>query len=251
MRLRIRIGLIIFVSVSFFLFYSCKKQNACDCFKPRGKNTLDRRVVSPFSTLDVFDKIDVYYTYDTSATSYVVTVNTGENLVSNISTEVVDGVLQIRNNNKCNFVRGDHNQVTVYITSPKINYIIQDGIGTIYGTNTIKQDSLTYTVRNAGDLHLNLDVFLVHGSLYGVGDIYLNGRTNYHLVNATGQCFINAQNLIVDNYCLVIYESTGEARVNVSTELDVVINYSGNVYYTGNVNVIKKSGTGKGMLIKQ
>src|ERR1035438_6953589 len=78
------------------LFNSCKKQNMCDCFKPRGETVTDTRTVPAFTTLDVYDKIDVYYTQDTTASSYSVKVVTGENLLSSISTVVSGGVLQIR-----------------------------------------------------------------------------------------------------------------------------------------------------------
>ena len=244
---RITISFVIF---SFLiLFNSCKKQNDCDCFKPRGETVTITRSVSSFTTLQTFDKIDVYYIQDTTSNTYTVKVVTGKNLASNISTEVSDGVLQIRNNNKCNFVRGSHNEVTVYITAPHVNYFIQDGVGTTYSANTITQDSVTYNIRNSGDIHLNVNVQAVKGSLFGIGDIYLTGNTQNHLVNATGECFVNAQDLQT-LYCFIVYNSTGQARVNASNELDAVVNYIGDIYYSGSPSVIHKSGTGKGELIK-
>jgi hypothetical protein len=231
------------------LFFSCKKQNACDCFKGRGAPVSETRIITAsFNTLQSFNRVDVYYIQDTTATTCTVKVVTGKNLASNISTEIVNGALQIKDNNKCNFVRSD-NSVTVYVTAPHITYFIQDGVGTMYSGNTIKQDSIGYDIRNSGDIHLDLNVHLIHGRIFGVGDIYLSGVGQYHLVNATGECFINAQNLQTF-YSYIVYNSTGEARVNVSSQLDAEIDYSGNIYYTGNVSVIHKSGNGKGQLIK-
>jgi hypothetical protein len=177
-----------------------------------------------------------------------VRVETGKNLLSNISTEVSNGVLQIKNLNKCNFVR-KNNDVTVYVTAPYIYYFVQDGVGNIYSNNTITQDSVAYNVNNSGDIHLNLNVKWVHGRLFGVGDIYLNGIGQYHLVNATGECFINAQNLQTI-YSYVVYKSTGEAHINITDQLDAEIDYTGNLYYTGSGTKINRVGTGSGQLIK-
>ena len=231
------------------LFFSCKKQNECDCFKGRGAPISETRIITAsFNTLQSFDRVDVYYIQDTTAATCTVKVVTGKNLVSNVSTEVVNGTLQVKDSNKCNFVRSD-NSVTVYVTAPHITHFIQDGVGTMYSGNTITEGTISYNVNNSGDIHLNLNVQWMYGRLYGVGDVYLNGNAQYHFTNATGECFINAQTLQTF-YSYVVYKSTGEARVNVSSQLDIEIDYSGNIYYTGNVSVINKSGNGKGQLIK-
>jgi hypothetical protein len=236
--------------VNLLLFNSCKKQNDCDCIKSRGAPTSETHVINTsFTMLQVFDKVDVYYIQDTNAINGEVKIVTGKNLVSNISTEVVDGVLQIKDNNKCNFVRTD-NSVTVYVTAPHVYFFIQEGVGTLYTGNTIKQDSVVYSIRNSGDVHLNVNTKIMHGSVLGVGDIYLSGKVQFHLSNMIGECFMYAQDLQVVNYCFLDYKSTGEARVNVSGGLDVVLNYTGNIYYTGNPSVIHKSGSGNGQLIK-
>ena len=230
------------------LFTSCKKQNDCDCIKSRGSAVSETRIITAhFNTLQTFDKIEVYYLQDTTATTCTVRVETGKNLMSNISTDVSNGVLQIKNLNKCNFVRSN-NDVTVYVTAPHIYYFVQDGVGNIY-SNTITQDSVKYNVNNSGDIHLDLNVRTVLGRLYGVGDVYLSGIGLYHLVNAKGECFINAQNLQTF-YSYVVYGSTGVAHVNVSSQLDAEIDYTGNVYHSGSATNINRVGKGSGQLIK-
>jgi hypothetical protein len=221
----------------------------CDCLKSYGDIVSVTNIVPPFTTLDVFDKIDVYYTQDATVSSYSVKVVTGKHLLSNISTVVTNGVLQIKNNNKCNFVRGSHNDVTVYVTTPFIGRLIQDGVGTISATNMITQDTLSYQINNSGDMYLNVNVQSIKGSIYGVGDIYLTGTTQNHNVNAAGECFVNAQNLQT-SYTFIVYNSTGQANINVSGWLDATISYQGNIYYSGNPATIHKSGIGSGKLIQ-
>ena len=238
-----------FILLGLIPLISCKKQNECDCLKSYGYIVTDTRNLSSFNTLQSFDKIEVYYTQDTTATTCTAQVVTGKHLLANISTEVVDGVLQIKNHNMCNFVRGSHNEVTVYVTAPHVQYFIQDGVGNMYASNTIQEPNLDYNIRNSGDIHLVVNAGTVTGHLFGIGDIYLSGKSGKHLVNATGECFINANDLQT-NYCFIVYKSTGEAHVNVNGELDAVLNYTGNIYYTGGASVVHKTATSSGDLIK-
>lgn len=247
--MRSRIYIFIFTLFFLVVFYSCNDSGVWDPFKVRGATVSETRILSPFVILEVHDKIDVYYKQDTTLNSYSVEIVTGKNLLPNITTKISGGVLTIKNKNEFNFLRGNHNDVTVYVTTPFIGKIIQDGVGTIYCSNTIKQDTLSYQIKNSGDIHLNVNVKSIKGSVYGVGDIYLNGTAQNHQVYASGECFVNAENLVT-GYSFVDYYSSGEAHIYVTGEMDAVNNYSGNIYYSGSPSVVHKSGTGSGELIK-
>ena len=241
--------IILIIAGFFFLFSSCKKQNLCDCFKSRGETVIETRNVPNFNTLRAFDKIDVYFTQDTTLTNPVIKVVTGKHLLSNITTEVSDGELKIENNNKCNFVRGSHNDVTVYVSAPYVKYFIQDGVGSIFGTNTVIQDSVDCNLRNSGDIHLDVKTSCVVGHMHGIGDLYVSGTANSFFANTVGQGFIYAQNFVVP-YAYIYYKSNGEARVNISGQLDAEIASTGNLYYTGASPVVNVKITGTGKLIK-
>ena len=220
----------------------------CDCFKPRGETLIENRTVNNFTTIQVFDKIDVYYTQDTTSTTCSVKVVTGKNLMSSITTEVNNGVLQIINLNKCNFVRGSHNDVTVYITSPPVKTFIQDGVGNLYGTNTVKGDSIQIYLRNSGDIHLHVNTNHFASHAHGVGDLYVDGNAPDYYSYSVGQGFIHAQNLSTTT-AYMYYSSNGEARINVAGQLTAVLPSTGNVYYSGNPGVVQRTGTGSGKLI--
>lgn len=235
-------------TIGILLFNSCRKQNMCDCFKPRGETIIENRTVNNFTTLQVFDKIDVYFTQDTAAKNYSVKVVTGKHLMSSVTTEVSNGVLQIRNLNKCNFVRGSHNDVTVYVTSPPLKKFIQDGVGNLYSTNTITGDSIIIYLRNSGDMHLHVNTNHFAGHMHGVGDLYVDGSAPDLYSYSVGQGFVHAQNLSATT-AYMYYSSNGEAHINVTGELTAVLPNTGNVYYSGNPGLVKKSGTGSGKLI--
>lgn len=233
----------------FFLFNSCKRENLCDCFKSHGETTLETRTVTNFNTIHVYDKIDVYFTQDTTLTVPLVQVKSGKHLLSNIKTEVSDNILKIENKNKCNFVRGVHNDVTVYISAPYVKYFEQDGVGNIFGTNTVKQDTVYMNILNSGDIHLKVDVAAVKGHTHGIGDHYLEGTTKSFAINVEGQGFVNAQDLVTP-YIYIYYKSNGEARLRVTAQLDCEIASTGNIYYTGGASVVNAKITGSGQLLK-
>jgi len=230
------------------LFNSCRKQNMCDCFKPRGETIIENRSVGNFTTLQVFDKIDVYYIQDTTVTTCSVKVVTGKHLMSSVTTEVSNGVLQITNLNKCNFVRGSHNDVTVYVTSPTVKTFIQDGVGNMYCTSTVNRDSIIVYLRNSGDIHLHVNTNHFADHMHGVGDLYVDGIASDFYSYSIGQGFIHAQDLSTST-TYMYYGSNGEARINVGSQLTAVLTTTGSIYYSGNPGVVQKSGTGSGKLI--
>jgi len=239
----------LFIAGFFFLFSSCKRENLCDCLKSRGETVIETREVANFTTLSVFDKIDVYFTQDTTLTKPIVQVKTGKRLVKNISVKVNENELKIENNNKCNFVRGTHNDVTVYVTAPYVKYFMQEGVGSIFGTNTVIQDTVSCNIFNSGDIHMRVKTRAVKSHTHGIGDLYLEGTANTFFSNITGQGFIHAENFAVP-YAYLYYRSNGEAKLNVSWRLDGEIASTGNIYYTGNPSVVNVKINGKGKLLK-
>lgn len=241
--------IILFMAGFFLLFNSCKKQNRCDCFKPRGETVIETRSVTNFHTLHAYDKIDVYFTQDSTLATPIVQVKTGKNLISNVTTTVVDGELRIENTNKCNFVRGSHNDVTVYVTAPYVDYFLQDGVGSIFGTNTVVLDTVHGFIYNSGDIHLNVKTKGVMSHTHGIGDLYLTGVSNSFFSNIVGQGFIHGEDFTTA-YSFIFFRSNGEARIRVTGQLDCVLASTGNIYYTGNPPVVNAKRTGTGSAIK-
>lgn len=233
---------------SVLFFDSCRKQNMCDCFKPRGETKMETRQVKDFGTLQVFDKINVYYTQDTTITIPIVQVVTGKNLISSVTTEVINGALEIRNLNRCNFARGSHNDITVYVTAPKAKTFYQDGVGNVYFTNNLIADTINLYVRNSGDVHMKVQSLYVGTHMHGVGDVFVEGHTTESYFYSIGQGFIHAENLYADN-AYILYGSNGIAKIRVSNDLNAILTSTGNVYYSGNPPLVQKTIKGKGNLI--
>jgi hypothetical protein len=122
-------------------------------------------------------------------------------------------------------------------------------VGNIFGTNTVKQDTVYMNILNSGDIHLDVDVGAVKGHTHGIGDHYLKGKTKGYFINVQGQGFVNALDL-QSNYTYIYFQSNGEAHLQVAGQLDAEIASTGNIYYEGGAPVINAKITGSGKLFK-
>lgn len=218
----------------------------CDCIKRTGDETGVTRAMNPFDKILVEDKVDVYLEEDSV---YSVRVEGGKNVITLIKTEVENGTLRIRNDNKCNFMRSYKKKISVYIKTPRYREITHNGVGNVYCTRPLKSDTLTYHVFNSGDLYLDVDNTYLIGGNNGMGDVIASGKTNYHLVYCHGEGWVNAKNLQTETSDLVLLTS-GLTYVNASNSLIVLIERTGDVYYNGDPPVIDLKRNGSGQLIK-
>jgi len=225
---------------------SCNKENAPDCFKRAGEYSTVTRMTEPFSSIELNDYIQIEL-YDT--TIYFVEITAPRNLLPEIETSVNNGRLKIVNNNTCNLVRSFKNKITVRIYAPEFPYILNKGTGDITGMNTIECSRFEIENRqSAGVIRVNLQtdstLILTHT---GVSDCYLTGMcTNTSLFNQ-GLGTIDAQNLQTD-YAFVNNSTINDVYVNSNIYLYAVINFSGNIYYSGNPNGIDQEIKGSGRL---
>jgi hypothetical protein len=232
-------------------FTACKKENSLDCFKSNGTEITNTRTVGQFTIIKVYDKIDLNIS---NGTETKVDVVAGKNIIKNIKTKVVDGVLSIDNANKCNFVRGYKRKITVNVTLPYLVRVENHGVGTTRFAEDFNQDTIQVRAENSGDIHVYGTFNQVRTSSHGNGDIYLNGSCNTLYVYTYGTNLLNGENLKINNYVFVESISIGDCFINAPSggKLEYNIWRSGNIYYKGNPAEINNfKGDGKGQLIKQ
>ena len=235
-----------------FLFIACKKENAFDCFKSNGQEISETRIVEGFTEIHVFDKVDVTIF---KGNDYKVEVVCGKNIIKNISVKVIGGILNISNNNTCNFVRGYKRKVMVNVTVPYLSRIENLGVGTIRFDENFSQDTLFIRTKSSGDIYLNGIYHTVKTTANGNGDIYLSGSCNSLYVYTQGSNFLYAKNLQVAHYMFVETLSLGDCYVTAPNGgvFEYNIWRSGNIYFSGNPVTINNfsDGSGKGTAIKE
>ncbi len=238
------------VALLCFISYSCKKENMCDCVKTTGKIVTQTRAVSGFTCIHLEDKIDLYMS---QGPAFDLKVEAGEHLQSLIKTELDGETLKVVNHNRCNWVRGYKHPIKVYVTAPYYKYIGNWGVGNIETSGIIAQDTIRCKTYSSGDIHLSLSCKAIFCSTHGNGDIYLQGTTDELQNDYVGTNFLYASNLEVNNYIYLHSASIGNAYINAPYNglMDIRLETSGNVYYSGNPSTINLTRDGKGELIRQ
>ena len=126
------------------VLWSCDSEDANDCFQKAGAITSEEIVLESFDEILVYDKIKLFIE---QGEQQKVVVETGENLRNEVSAEVIDGQLVLRNENDCNFVR-DFNITKVYVTVPDLTYLRHAGNLMIESVGTLRLDELWLVSEN-------------------------------------------------------------------------------------------------------
>ncbi|MFT3827715.1 MAG: head GIN domain-containing protein [Chitinophagaceae bacterium] len=217
------------------------------CFKKTGNIIIEKRILPSFSTIELYERINLILTQDDEQQ---VSVETGENLLSDISTNVTDGVLTIHDNNSCNWARNLDNRINVYITVPKLSRILYYGAGDISSTNTLKSyDFYMDSWTGIGSVHLNVDATNTYVTQrQNNADISITGNSYYTFVYCTEQGTIDLRGLnsMIVN---VDHRSILPVYINASDSIDAHVFHTGNVYYKGHPSKINTLYTNSGRLI--
>ena len=207
----------------------------------------ETRQVSDFNRIDVYNNPEVIITQD-SVNS--ISVEAGEHIISGVTTEINNGILTIRNENKCNWMRSYSKTMAVYVHVKKLDFIHHHGSSTISSTNQLQNVTFDFNIWNSGDINLSVHADSVYSRQHlTVGDITLTGESNYLYIFNKCNGFTYEKDLFAQN-SFVVQRGTGDCQVTISQNLIVEIYDSGNVYYSGNPQV-SSTITGAGTLIHQ
>ncbi len=229
------------------LLGSCNKDHLFDCLKSTGSIVSEKRSATDFNRIDVYNNPEVVITQD-SVNS--ITVDAGEHIVSGITTEISDGTLTIRNENKCNWMRSYSKTIAVNVHVKKLDIIHHHGSSTISSTNQLQNVTFDFNVWNSGDINLSVHADSIFSRQHlAVGDITLAGASNYLYIFNKSNAFTYEKDLQVQNG-IVILRGTGDCHVNISQNMNIEIHDSGNIYYSGNPQVTSWI-DGSGKLIQE
>lgn len=95
---------------------SCSTENAPDCLQTSGDLISEQIPVPAFSSITVFENIELILR---NGPEQKVRLETGENLRDEVTAEVVDDRLVLRNKNGCNLLRS-YGNTKFYVTTPEL-----------------------------------------------------------------------------------------------------------------------------------
>ncbi len=246
MKVRISICLIFLIIICV----SCK-ENIFQHINKIGKHTTIVRYAAPFHSVQINDDIEVYFIFNSNELN-LIEICGGENLLQHISTEVIDSVLVIKNNNKLKWTRNfEKSKIECNIYLNNLKHIVYNGISNIYFVDTLKTSRFEIeSWSGMGDIFLNIIADSMHITLHtGATKTTLCGASNFAHYYINGYGTIEATNCIVKDLS-VHARGTNNVFVNASKTLGVTIDYIGNVYYKGSPHILWLAENNKGKLIK-
>ena len=165
----------------FALTISCNNEDTGDCFQTAGEIVQQEIEVSSFTKVLVNKKIELFIT---QGPEQKIVVETGENLLNDISVEVIDNQLVLTNYNTCNILR-DYGITKVHITSPNLTEIRNaselnvTSIGILtYPTLYLRSTGEKNKFLSVGDWHLNIENEALTIWCNGISNFYIEGKTS-------------------------------------------------------------------------
>ncbi len=168
-----------------------------------------------------------------------------QNIIDNIETKRNGDNLRIKskNNFRCD------KQVEITISTSLLEAVNINGSGDVQGMNPVKGNDLKLSINGSGNITLNASVADLVSKINGSGDIFVSGKAGHHQVEINGSGNLKAYDLITD-ICKVNINGSGDAEINVNSNLDARLIGSGNITYKG-TPTIKSEITGSGSLSKK
>lgn len=239
---------LLLISLGIFLF-SCKKAEDRTCWKAAGEETKLEVPLESFNKLLLREHI-IYELVQDSLNKLVITG--GENLVKHIKYSVSDGLLELKNENRCNFFRSYKNKVKVEIHFTDLINVHFEGTEPMTNLGTLKFNYLTFLIRDgAGPVNLNFDATVVMATItHGYGDFTFKGKVNYANFNVRSNGYCDAYGLEVSDSLVAVNNSQGDMKINAhNTKLKAETDLDGNIYYKGVPTSIIFNQYGNGELI--
>jgi len=210
----------IIFSFLFFTIIGCDSEGASDCIQSSGDIIQQDIEVTRFNKIIVWDGIKLFIKQgDTQS----VVVETGENLLNEISVSVFDNLLEIRNGNTCNLVR-DYGITKVYVTTPELSEIRNSSGLAVESQGLISFRELLLIsddpdnlgeYQNDGDFIMDsLNIRTLRVTANGLATFFLKGKAfNCHLGAADSDVRIEAQDLEIQHLYL-FHRSTNKMIVS-------------------------------------
>lgn len=205
-------------------FLGCDSEDTGDCFQKAGEIIQQEIEVAPFTELMVYDKIKLFIE---QGPEQKVMVESGRNLMNEITAEVEAGRLILKNENTCNLVR-DYGITKIYVTTPNLEYLRHAGNIPLESVGTLKFENLWLVSENQamdleiytnGDFILDLEVQNLRITNDNYSNFFLTGRVeNFDGFFAAGDGRLEARELIVQNYDL-FHRGTNKLIVNPQQSL--------------------------------
>ncbi|MBL7883899.1 MAG: DUF2807 domain-containing protein, partial [Bacteroidia bacterium] len=189
-------------------------------------NAQQTRTTEDFHSLKVGDSFNVKITQSENNS---ITIDAPENVLTQIKTEVSNGILKIESDGN---IKTDKN-INILIGVKALESIDVTGAADIKSSNQLQCTKLKIESSGAGDLNIDVKANEIITQISGAGDITLKGITNSLNAKVSGAGALKAANLEAEN-ATVSVSGAGDAKVNVKQQLNATVSGAGSIIYKGN-----------------
>ncbi len=231
---------IILLSALLFLLTSCG-----ECLKGEGEPISERRTTNTFTAVDAGANIRVMLNQSSFEEGHYVVIETQQNLIPEIVTDVSRGTLKIETA-KC--VKSSSG-IVVHVFAPDYQELSLSGTGSLESAAWINSERLKLNNKGTGAVMLDLRSDRLDVANSGTGDVVLRGTTNALSIENRGTGDVQAQGMRSEN-AKVDSRGTGDVKLQVHGELDIKLSGTGDVIYEGNPQNIKQSNKGTGKILR-
>lgn len=131
----------------------------------------------------------------------------------------------------------NHEGLTIYITTPDMDYITISGSGSVETTNHFPdQGDVLLKISGSGHIEYDAEVDIIESDISGSGSIHISGTAFEQRIDISGSGSVHAFDLITQETYIKI-SGSGSSEVYAEEILEVKISGSGNVYYKGNPQI--------------
>jgi hypothetical protein len=225
----------------FMLLISC--DNHFRTVEGNGVSESREKTVARFSKLEVSGSFKVIIV---PSGEHKVVVEADENLHDYIRIEEDDNRVKIKMKNNVRIKNPRSIKLTVYMQD--VNKIELAGSVNLKSEGVLEHsDKLELTIAGSGDADIEVKSPEVKISIGGAGKVLAAGKTRNLNISIAGSGDYLGEDLMSEYVDLSIAGS-GSAKVYASMGLEVSVAGSGNVYYAGNPEKVKKSIAGAGFV---
>ncbi|NNC82229.1 MAG: hypothetical protein HKN79_01520 [Flavobacteriales bacterium] len=231
------------------LLSTCKKADDRPCIKGSGDAITETRHPGAFHSLMLYDDID--YDLIQDSTDKVV-IECGENLVNFVSTEIDNGVLSIRDENSCHWLRSLPVKIKVRVHFTQLASIRNEGSGILRTVGAMEQEVIVFdNYHSASENYLEIKAQEATIRINAGGPVIeVKGESHHVNLRNSGIGKLHAEELVSHS---VWADNQGHGTIRTTVDGGLfwyLLDGYGDIYYRGEVEeYIEVSRTGEGELI--
>ncbi|MBC5994170.1 head GIN domain-containing protein [Pontibacter cellulosilyticus] len=201
--------------------------------KGNGNIQTQDRNVSGFTGIDVSGG---FYVEITQGSNESLKLEADENLLSNIKTEVRNGVLHIYNDKSLSNSKG----MKAYITVKELNKVDISGGVKVVGNSTFKTNTMKLDMSGGSKVVLAIEAKELRADMSGASKVELKGKADNLVMEMSGASSVDAADFQAKD---VKIGASGASKVKVHADKTLHIDASGasSVYYKGSPSITSET----------